>query len=288
MNEVLSLRGQITELLFFGLFTIIINLIAWNKGFFNLPAVTRKQGPSFGTVTLVFIIFTIVQFISPICTIPFLKNIFQQQYKCISLSIFFTNVVIFTAFFLISRATEKKFFQSLWQPPEGRKSVLFSILTGIGTWFIAFPLVSFVESSLNFIILNFFKVPHLPDQMALQLLTMTLSSPFYFIIALITIIVFAPIIEELLFRAFLQQWLKEFVSRKSAIVLTAICFALFHFTLRQEWHNLSILSAIFVFSCFLSLLYEKEQSLFAPIALHATFNAFSALNFVFFKTIANL
>jgi uncharacterized protein len=121
--------------------------------------------------------------------------------------------------------------------------------------------------------------------MALQLLTMTFHSPVYFIIALVTVIVFAPIIEELLFRAFLQQWLKKFVSRKNAIVLTAICFALFHFSLRQEWHNLSILSAIFVFSCFLSLSYEKEQSLLSPIALHATFNAFSALNFVFFKAV---
>lgn len=91
-----------------------------------------------------------------------------------------------------------------------------------------------------------------------------------------------PVTEELLFRGFLQSWLRRYLSSRWCIAVTALPFALSHYSPTQEWSNLSLILALFVLGCFLGRLYERWGTLWAPIGLHAAFNAISVALLLFF------
>ena len=93
------------------------------------------------------------------------------------------------------------------------------------------------------------------------------------------------ILEEFLFRGVLQNFLKKYFKRDVSIIITSLVFAFFHYSPSQKLSNISIIGSLFVLACFLSFLYERQKSLFAPIFLHATFNAISIINLIFIKGI---
>jgi uncharacterized protein len=78
----------------------------------------------------------------------------------------------------------------------------------------------------------------------------------------------APVLEEILFRGFVQTKLSENLqSRWGAIFMTSAFFAVIHGgTLWLHW------PALFIFSCALGYVYEKSGSLFQSIFLHGLFN----------------
>ena len=121
----------------------------------------------------------------------------------------------------------------------------------------------------------FFPAPE--EQIAVKYLRTVAQFPLLFTVASLLIVFIVPIAEELLFRGFLQTWLKQKVGWGKAILITSIIFSLFHFSTQQGAHNLSLLSSLFILSCFLGFLYERQQSLFASIALHMVFNGVSIL-----------
>jgi membrane protease YdiL (CAAX protease family) len=101
--------------------------------------------------------------------------------------------------------------------------------------------------------------------------------PWLFWSSVILIVTLVPFLEEVLFRGFLQTWLRRVVGVSGAIWLTALTFALFHFSTSQGADNVELISSLFVLGCFLSFLRERQRSLWAPIGLHAAFNAISIL-----------
>jgi membrane protease YdiL (CAAX protease family) len=113
------------------------------------------------------------------------------------------------------------------------------------------------------------------EQVAVRYLKMALDSPPLLLTALFIILIAAPFIEELLFRGFLQNWLKSILGAKSAILIASFCFALFHLSASQGIGNISLAISLFSFSCFLGFIYERQRSLLASIGLHMTFNAVS-------------
>ena len=60
-------------------------------------------------------------------------------------------------------------------------------------------------------------------------------------------------------------------------MIASLIFAAFHFSTSQGLNNIELLVSLFVLSCFLGFLYERQESLLASMALHATFNAISIL-----------
>lgn len=74
-----------------------------------------------------------------------------------------------------------------------------------------------------------------------------------------------PLWEEIFFRGFLYQWLRERLSCAAAVGLSAAIFALFHLDPAYA------LSA-FIFGVAAALLFERSGSLWVPIALHITGN----------------
>jgi hypothetical protein len=121
----------------------------------------------------------------------------------------------------------------------------------------------------------------MPDQTAVRFVKMTLEHPPYFLLAALSVSVLAPLIEETLFRGFLQSFIRKHLGSTQAIWITATCFSLFHFSLDQGVGNIPIIGSLFCLALFLGFLYEKQRSLLASITLHATFNTFSILNLYF-------
>jgi membrane protease YdiL (CAAX protease family) len=88
----------------------------------------------------------------------------------------------------------------------------------------------------------------------------------------LNIVLFAPALEELVFRGFIQNYFRKFSSPKKAILLTSSIFAFVHFSLDQGVANLALISCIFVLSCYLGFIYEKTHGIIAPIVVHMLFN----------------
>lgn len=152
---------------------------------------------------------------------------------------------------------------------------------GVFAWILSFPLVLFLTTFLEWIVLYVFKAEFIPDQLAVQFVKMTFQDPYYFAITIVTIVIITPLVEETLFRGFLQSFIRRHVGAKQAILITSTCFALFHFSFDQQLANVPIVGTLFGLALFLGYLYEKQGSLLASISLHALFNGISILNLYF-------
>ena len=92
-----------------------------------------------------------------------------------------------------------------------------------------------------------------------------LSQYYEYILAFVTLVIVAPIVEEILFRGYMYGRLKKFLPVWSAIVITSVLFGLFHgsWVLAIDTFSLSVV---------LCLLREITGSLWASILLHMTKN----------------
>jgi membrane protease YdiL (CAAX protease family) len=185
-------------------------------------------------------------------------------------------VILYLAFF--SCLQKKAILGAVWIHPDHRNMSSFFKDVGLGlvTWIIAFPVVvavSQITESIVFMLTGYVGL----DQLAIRFLKLAKGSFYLLIMALFSILIAAPIIEEFVFRGILYTYLRNKMSRKRAIILSSIIFAFFHFSLDQGLSNISLLVSLFSLSLFLAFLYEKERSLIAPIALHMTFNSISVM-----------
>ena len=90
----------------------------------------------------------------------------------------------------------------------------------------------------------------------------------------LAVIVVAPITEEFFFRAFFYRALRTRLRVWSAALIDGLVFGALHF---QGPDNAEILPVIAVFGVGQCLVYERTGSLFAVIAIHATFNTVATL-----------
>lgn len=158
----------------------------------------------------------------------------------------------------------------------GWTAKLHDMLIACMSWILSYPLVVVISQLVAMLVAYFYQNVE-PQQVAVQLIKdATVSKPLFICMALLVIFI-VPLIEELLFRGFLQNWLKRFFHPMAAIVLTSGIFAVFHFSPQQGMGNIELLTALFVLSCFLGFIYERQKSIWAPISLHAIFNAVSIL-----------
>ncbi len=168
----------------------------------------------------------------------------------------------------------RKLGLEVWEKwPKSRTQRYKDLMLGVLSWFIAFPLVTVVALSLRGLIQHYFDLPEV-DQEAVRLLK-SADQPLALAILLPAFVVAGPICEELLFRGFIQAWLRKRVGPRAAIPIAALIFSAVHFSVRQGASNIELLTALFILGCFLSYLYERQGSLLAPIALHCVFNGIS-------------
>jgi membrane protease YdiL (CAAX protease family) len=190
---------------------------------------------------------------------------------------------ILLSFYLFARADNPALFKRIWKNwnVPNAQPVGIDIGMGLLTWFIAFPLVALIGEISDMLLNKFFNMENY-EQVAVRYLKTHLSSFESMLIPLFIILLAAPLIEEFLFRGCLQTFFKKYVGVKKAIVLSSVCFALFHFAPSQGLGNISLLLSLFTFALFLGFIYERQSSLFASITLHISFNTFSTIRILFF------
>lgn len=87
-------------------------------------------------------------------------------------------------------------------------------------------------------------------------------------------IIVAPIMEEVVFRGFLYNTLRQRAGIPSAILASSLFFSAIHTSLAQSL-------PLFIFACAQCLLYEKSNSLRAPIITHMLFNTVTTIFLLF-------
>lgn len=90
-------------------------------------------------------------------------------------------------------------------------------------------------------------------------------------------IVMAPLAEETIFRGFMFGTMRQFWGRWPAIIISSVVFALIH-------SHIPALPGLFILAVFLTLVYERTGSLWAPIMLHAIFNTVTIVGTIFFPS----
>lgn len=290
MEIVNSFQEHLKELIFSVLFALITLRIAWKRGLFSLPKdKISDHSPSlyFSELLTAFIIFLgIALFFPPLLFLfgNFLKTgswilapaLLDAQTQA------WLNVATISSYAcgigLFCKLSTARLQWAVWRKNAyaGSKRCLEDCILGSVTWLVVFPLVLVIDQFSSLLILELFDKQPI-DQVAVKYLKMTLGDPLLFLCFSFLIVLVVPAIEEMLFRGFLQTWLKQKLGRSKAIALASFVFACFHISPEQGLYNIQFFSALFLLSCFLGFVYERQQSLWASIALHATFNGISAL-----------
>ena len=185
----------------------------------------------------------------------------------------FVGLAVFClSFFLYCFAIRKTLF------PYFRET---GLLIGILSWLLIFPLIYIWAGAVDYFTQHFLGYEPMEQSAVLALKNNQGNSTLFYSLIFMVILPI-PAIEEILFRGFLQNWIRLKLGIKPAILITALIFAFFHFSPSQGWSNLTIVSSLFFLGCFLGFLFEKTHSLRTSIGLHSTFNAMSVL-FIFIK-----
>lgn len=284
-----QLMAHLRAFVVFGLFSLGTTLWAWRWNFFFLPNGLRPMiDLTLKSVLLGFGLFLLMEVI----VIPLLWSLGWMMYygkEVVGASpllgptqkgwlTFFVTLGgfagIWTAYFQLPTRQRKL----IW---NHHKDWLKQLGFGALSWLICYPAVIAIAQLLAIGVLWIFQVPPV-DQMAVKHVKMVQSNPLLFILSVFSIAILVPITEEMLFRGLLQSWLRtKFQNNLIAIILTSLLFAFFHYSPQQGVTNIELLISLFLLSCFLGFLYERQQSLWAPIGLHAFFNGISLLMIAF-------
>lgn len=82
----------------------------------------------------------------------------------------------------------------------------------------------------------------------------------------VSVVVIAPVVEEIVFRGYIYKVIKRYSGRVFAMLVSAVLFAVVHNTI-PGFLPLAFLAVL------LTISYEMKGSLWAPISIHALFNA---------------
>jgi membrane protease YdiL (CAAX protease family) len=268
----------------FGVLTLVILFVALRANYFAfLKEEVKWEFPiRWIHIAIVFAIyFAAVIFLSPLLIAVLRRLLTSSPAIALATWLNFLSSFFILAFIAIYCSTlPRNVAWKIW-----RRSDRAFFIQDIGfaslSFIIAFPIVIFINETLDLIISRFFHIVELPDQLAVRFLKMTFEYPRYFFLSLVSITVFAPMLEEVLFRGFLQSFIRQHLGVKSAILITSLCFSFFHYSPEQGMSNISIIGSLFPLALFLGYVYEKQGSLFASMILHACFNSISVLNLYF-------
>lgn len=267
----------------FALVGLITNSIAWKKGFYTWR--TYSAPPiAFRNVGSLFAIYIGVTYVLSSYFGALLQKYLQTP-PTTGMIVFLQFVLIavmLIGFYVYCRTQAKGVFSKIWKNPavQPPTSPLHDFILGVMAWLVAFPVVQVIGQLMDLILFLIFRFEGY-EQVAVKYLRTTLESPAMTILALISIVIIAPIVEEFLFRGALQTYLKRRFQPKTAIMLASACFGLFHFSPEQGFGNISLIVSLFVFGSFLGYVYEKQGSLYASIGLHLAFNFISSVRILF-------
>lgn len=262
---------------------LICMAIAYHYKFFRLAG-ERKVSVRLTLVILSFSIFLFCSlYFNPILNKVLLYTFnsdYSENFKITLLSILNGFGICLLLFIMFWKWNRDVLYGIL---KESNSPLMKDVKIGLFAWPVAFTAVLFTSNLLEDAVYLFFNLHEIPDQVAIGYVKSTLGNFWYLLIALSNVVIFAPLLEEFLYRGVLQTYLNQLVGRTSSIFLTSIMFALSHFAPSQGYSNIIIIGSLIVFSLFLCFVYERQKSLIAPIVLHAMFNGISIINLLLFK-----
>ena len=269
---------------FLGVVAAFFLWFGFRKGFFeHAQRVSWKPPIALRHICIAFgLYFAVVLLIAPLFAIV-LKHSSLSAIGYASWINFLVSGLIFLVLFAFWKTLPRPLRASLWKDPAATQDYTKDLRFAVYTWCISFPTAFAVSQFLDLLVIYLFRIKELPDQLAVYFVKMAFSDPLYFLLAGISVLFLAPVIEEFLFRGLLQSYIRKHLGPFQAIFLTSLCFSFFHYSAQQGLANIPIIGSLFTFALFLGFLYEKQGSLFASMALHSLFNAISVVNLYFFK-----
>jgi len=96
------------------------------------------------------------------------------------------------------------------------------------------------------------------------------SDQYSLFISLISLVIIAPVVEELLFRGLFQSLLKRNYSSKASILFSALIFSTIHF-------EFEVIIPLFILGMIIGWLYENNRNLWIPITFHIINNGLAFL-----------
>ena len=259
------------SVLFLGIIVLLTNAVAYKYGFFKLSSYTRPP------VRLAHLLSVFGIYLGFSLALPIFLIKLQSPLPTSS----FITIIMLATLLLYIRTEGRDGLMIAIKNPESKSSRRTDFGLGVLIWCVAFPWVAIMNQICDFLLETFFNFQSY-EQVAVRYLKENLHSTPEAIMALVSVVIIAPITEELLFRGTFQQYLKKFFSIKTSIILTAAVFASFHLSFSQGLGNFSLIPSLFIFSCFLGYTYERQGSIFASIGLHLAFNLASSLQILFF------
>lgn len=148
-----------------------------------------------------------------------------------------------------------------------------NVKLGIKRYLVVVPLIILAGFVVNLIATYYGVTPEMQD-----VVQWVLEEQSVFILASLIFfgIFVAPLIEEIVFRGFLQPALKNTLGGRYAVVASASLFAAVHMDVFAALQ-------IFILGMLLGYLYEKTQTLVASVAVHILHNSFTLVFLLFFK-----
>jgi len=131
-----------------------------------------------------------------------------------------------------------------------------------------------VMTTINSLIIELITLAHKPpeNQISVQVLEKS-TKPEQRIVFALAALVMAPLVEEILFRGILYPLLKHHGYPRLALWGTSLLFAAVHI-------HFATFIPLFVFGVILVWIYERTDTLLAPILTHASFNTINFLIFI--------
>ncbi len=270
-------------LIAFGALASLLLLLGWRRSFFTMPHAEWVVPIRFVHLIGAFAIYFIVNYLSTSLALSFLRQQIVSHYLAYASWLnFIVSGFIFVCLAIYLSCLPRAVRKGILHRDHEQKPWFDHLSAAAYAWILALPFVLFLSQLLEWILFQVFHITQLPDQIAVHFLKSTFDNPLYFFLAVLSIVVLAPLIEETLFRGFLQTYIRQHLGSKQAILITSVCFSLFHYAAGQGLANLSIIPSLFVLALFLGFLYEKQGSILASMVLHALFNAISVINLYLF------
>lgn len=287
LAEVISIQEQLQEkwLVFWWSLAVGLGIIslAWRQGFF-IPLKANPLPYIRGIDVLKgfgFFLFAELLLVPALVVLVFNlggENLYSSHFLTLQMRGWLNLLIILGGFgavlivYFELTATQRR---QLWWQTE--TSWYVHIGTGIIAWFVSYPLVLAFSQGLSLVLWHIFHHPFI-EQVAVQHVRHILANPLLFGLTALAIVTLVPVTEEFLFRGLLQTWLKhKFHHTWAAIALSSLVFALFHYSTQQGVTNIELLSSLFLLSCMLGYIYERQRSLWASVGLHGFFNLMSLL-----------
>ncbi|MEO8205767.1 MAG: type II CAAX endopeptidase family protein [Chthoniobacterales bacterium] len=150
---------------------------------------------------------------------------------------------------------------------------IFKPLQAFGWLLALLPLINFLQIASGY----FFNKTALPQ----SIVTFIAShhDPKTLLILGLSVIVVAPVTEELIFRGFLYGVFSRYLGKWAGLMVTALLFAAIH-------THLPAFLALFTLSLCLTLAYERSKSLWTPILMHSGVNTLGFFMLLYFPDMA--